>query len=330
MVAASARAWAMRRSAGSKGRGTARKRFSADGLVAHPHRQGIDRAEPGLGGGGREPWPPCPRLSQVTGGDGVAAAEAIQARSLVVLDLEQLGHAGRLAGRRRDPQLAARIGEHDPGRGRGRQGDAAVGDMCRESMMSTRRPVSPGRRRCWRAGRSPSGFTFFAGGKAQSLPGLARGPRGQAACPWAKRGPRPGVGLRAVRPDCTWASPWPGRSPRGAHRAYPDPTRRQRPHGPDLPGRQFLERLTGSGVPKFLRSYRQDSPEPGGSAGQSGRSMPPSLLIPLGWRRHGHSCASAHRKHMAHAQACHWRGAALAALIAVIFSLLPATPQLTA
>jgi hypothetical protein len=40
-----------------------------DDLVTEPHRQGLDRAESGLGGGGREPGPPLLRPGQVGGGD---------------------------------------------------------------------------------------------------------------------------------------------------------------------------------------------------------------------------------------------------------------------
>ena len=63
---------------------------------------------------------------------GCAVAEAIQARALVVLDLEQLDQPGRLAGRRCHPQLAARVGQHHPGRRHGEQRDAAVGEEVQE------------------------------------------------------------------------------------------------------------------------------------------------------------------------------------------------------
>jgi len=46
--------------------------------------------------------------------------------------LAQLQQPGLLAGGRRQPQLAARVGQHDPGRGRGQEGDAAVGEQVQE------------------------------------------------------------------------------------------------------------------------------------------------------------------------------------------------------
>jgi hypothetical protein len=75
----------------------------ADDLVPQPHRQGIDGAETGAGRGGREPRPLLARPGQVSGGDRLPGAEAVQARSLVVLDLEQLDQPGFVAGGRGYP-----------------------------------------------------------------------------------------------------------------------------------------------------------------------------------------------------------------------------------
>ena len=69
----------------------------ADDLVPQPHRQGMDGAEPGLRRGGGEPGPPVILLDQAGRGDRPPGAEAVQARPLVVLDLEQLDQPGRLA-----------------------------------------------------------------------------------------------------------------------------------------------------------------------------------------------------------------------------------------
>ena len=104
----------------------------ADDLIPQPHRQRLHRREPGPGGGLGEPGPPRGRAGQVGSGDGPAGTEALQAGPFVVLQLEQLQQPGFLAGGRRDPQLAARVGQHDPGRGRGQQGDAAVGEHVQE------------------------------------------------------------------------------------------------------------------------------------------------------------------------------------------------------
>jgi hypothetical protein len=60
----------------------------ADDLVAQPHRQGLHGGEPGLLGGGGEPGPALRFGGQVGGGDGPASAEAVQAGTLVVLQLK--------------------------------------------------------------------------------------------------------------------------------------------------------------------------------------------------------------------------------------------------
>ena len=48
---------------------------------------------------------------------GLAAPEAVQARTLVVLQLEQLEQPGRFARSGHHPQLTARVGEQQSGRG---------------------------------------------------------------------------------------------------------------------------------------------------------------------------------------------------------------------
>jgi hypothetical protein len=60
----------------------------ADDLVAQPHGQGLHGGEPGLLGGGGEPGPALRIGRQVGGGDGPASAEAVQAGTLVVLQLK--------------------------------------------------------------------------------------------------------------------------------------------------------------------------------------------------------------------------------------------------
>jgi hypothetical protein len=133
MVATSASAWPTRRSSGWNGPELARKKVERpDDLAPQPHGQGLHGAEPGLHGRGGELGPSLARPGEVSRGDGLAGAEAVQAWSLAILDLEQLNQLGCLAGCRRYAQLAARVSEHDPGGGCGEQPDAAVGEHVQE------------------------------------------------------------------------------------------------------------------------------------------------------------------------------------------------------
>jgi len=98
----------------------------ADGLIPQPHRQRLDRREPGLDGGLGEPGPPRGRAGQVSGGDGGGRCGSTPGRgpgSFCKLETAPASPAS-LAGGRRQTQFAARVGQHDPGRGRGQQGDA--------------------------------------------------------------------------------------------------------------------------------------------------------------------------------------------------------------
>ncbi len=60
----------------------------ADHLIAQPHRQRLHGREPGLPGSGREPRPALRLGVQVRRRDRLAGPEAVQARTLVVLQLE--------------------------------------------------------------------------------------------------------------------------------------------------------------------------------------------------------------------------------------------------
>jgi hypothetical protein len=60
----------------------------ADDLVAQPHRQSLHGGESGLLGGGGEPGPALRFGGQVGGGDGPVGPEAVQAGTLVVLQLK--------------------------------------------------------------------------------------------------------------------------------------------------------------------------------------------------------------------------------------------------
>src|SRR6266568_2010454 len=57
----------------------------ADDLLTQPHRQGLHGGEPAFAGDGGEPGPALRLGTQIGGGDGLAAAEAVQAGTLVVL-----------------------------------------------------------------------------------------------------------------------------------------------------------------------------------------------------------------------------------------------------
>jgi hypothetical protein len=128
MAATSARAWPMPMPAGVEGtRGGAEEVQGADDLLAQPHRQGLHGREPGVAGGGGEPGPAVCLGGEIGDGDGPAGPEAVQAGSLVVLQLEQFQQPGRLAGRGDDAQLAARVGQQQPGGGDVQQLDAAAG-----------------------------------------------------------------------------------------------------------------------------------------------------------------------------------------------------------
>ena len=104
----------------------------ADDLVAQPHGQGLHGGEPGLAGGRREPRPPRRLGRQVRGGDGPTRPEAVQARPLIALQLEQLEQPGGLAGGSHHAQLTARVSQQQPGGGDVKQLRAAVGQDVQE------------------------------------------------------------------------------------------------------------------------------------------------------------------------------------------------------
>ena len=133
MVATSASAWPTRMSAGARAPAVGAEQVQrADDLLAQPHRQGLHGGEPGLPGGGREPRPAARRGSQVRRGDRPASPEAVQAGTLVVLDLEQLEQPGGFAGGGHHAQLTARVSQQQPGGGDIQQLHAAVGQHVQE------------------------------------------------------------------------------------------------------------------------------------------------------------------------------------------------------
>ena len=131
MVATSASAWPTRTLRRVEGRVGAEQVQRADDLLTQPHRQGLHGSEPGLPGGGREPRPARRLGGQVGGGNG-PGPEAVQARALVVLQLEQLEQPGGLAGRGHHAQLTARVSQQQPGGGDVQQLHAAVGQHVQE------------------------------------------------------------------------------------------------------------------------------------------------------------------------------------------------------
>ena len=103
-----------------------------DDLLAQPHRQRLHGREPGLPGGRRETGPPRRRGGQVRGLDGPTRPEAVQAGTLVVLQLEQLKQPGGFAGGGHHPQLTSRVSQQQPGGGHVEQLHAAVGQHVQE------------------------------------------------------------------------------------------------------------------------------------------------------------------------------------------------------
>ena len=137
MVATSARAWPTRTvGAVERPRGGPEQVQRADDLIAQPHRQGLHRGEPGAAGGGREPRPAPGFGGQVSRGDGLAGLKAVQARTLVVLQLEQLQQPDGFAGGGHHPQRPARVGQQQPGGGDVQQLPLRSVSTCRKSITS--------------------------------------------------------------------------------------------------------------------------------------------------------------------------------------------------
>ena len=105
-----------------------------DDLVAQPHRDGVHPGIAHLQRGGGEPRPSrCGAVgADVADDDGLPGAVAVQARSLVVLDLEQLHDPGLLGRGRHQPQRAPAVGQQQPGRVHLQQLDAPVGERLQE------------------------------------------------------------------------------------------------------------------------------------------------------------------------------------------------------
>ncbi len=98
-----------------------------DDLVAQVHRQRINRCPARGQGLGSEPRPTVPSVREVLAVHGRAGPETVQARAVVVLDLEQLEHLHRVAGRRRHPESTRTVGEEQPGLGQAEEVHATGG-----------------------------------------------------------------------------------------------------------------------------------------------------------------------------------------------------------
>jgi hypothetical protein len=99
-----------------------------DGDVTQPQRQGGRRLEAGLEGSGGKRRPAAGPGIKVLVPDALAGAEGIQAGAFLLLELEQLQQAHRLAGGGHQPQGARGRSQHHPGGGDAEQVDAPVRD----------------------------------------------------------------------------------------------------------------------------------------------------------------------------------------------------------
>jgi hypothetical protein len=109
-------------------RGAAEQVEGADRRAAEFHRDCVDRREAVLAGALDEGWPPLDVVVEIARGDRAARAEAVDAGSLVGLQLEEFEQTGVLVGRRDGLQPAAIVGEQDARGVDAEQFDAAYGE----------------------------------------------------------------------------------------------------------------------------------------------------------------------------------------------------------
>jgi len=100
----------------------------ADGLGTQPHGHGVHRPVAGVQGVSDEAWP-LGHAAQVGCCDRPVGTEAVQAGSLVVLQLEQFHHPGPLGGGRGHLKVAALVGQKQSGRVHPQQLDALDGQL---------------------------------------------------------------------------------------------------------------------------------------------------------------------------------------------------------
>ena len=102
-----------------------------DHLGTQPHRHRVYRGEADLGGGGGEPRPAAGG-GQVGDRDRLAGAEAVHARPLVGLQLEQLQQPGAFGGRGHHLQRVLPVGQQQPGRRDAQQLHTSLGQHVQE------------------------------------------------------------------------------------------------------------------------------------------------------------------------------------------------------
>ena len=116
MVATSARAWMILMSSASiRPAAGAEQVQGADDVVAVPQREGVHGAVPGADRLRREPRPPSGGAGQVGVDHRSPEAEAVPARALLGLQLEQLQHLDRLRRCGHELQVAVLVRQHQPG-----------------------------------------------------------------------------------------------------------------------------------------------------------------------------------------------------------------------
>jgi hypothetical protein len=86
----------------------------ADHLPSQPQRHRVGGAESDLACGLREDRPPVRGGGEVDVGDDLAGGEAVQAGSLLLLQLKELEQSRGLVGVRDQSQVAALVIEHQP------------------------------------------------------------------------------------------------------------------------------------------------------------------------------------------------------------------------
>ena len=104
----------------------------ADRLIAQPHRQRHDGPETRREGGRREQRPACVVGLEVGADHRRASANALQARSLVVLHLEDLEQPGFLTRGRDEGEAALLVVKQQPGRGNVKQANTGSGQPVKQ------------------------------------------------------------------------------------------------------------------------------------------------------------------------------------------------------
>jgi hypothetical protein len=99
----------------------------SDDAVSQPERERVHALVSGADGVRSEPRPSLDGVAQLCAGHQLPRRKGLQARSLFVLQLEQLEQACLLGGRRHHSQVAVCVGEQDPDGVSVDEFDASVG-----------------------------------------------------------------------------------------------------------------------------------------------------------------------------------------------------------